>query len=219
MSHRPTLATSLAPLVLAALALSRPASAQPSALVVTNLTDPVSGTTLASIAPSQTLRMRTRVSWQGGVQMAGIAGDMLVTPLTPGGGEGVPANRYSEYAVGALVSLGAFAGDDLLGIDIAVTPAFFQGGWIIPPSYSSNGIDFIGFDWTAPSEPGEYAFRFQPSALAPNLRVYPTTVSPAFIEVPTTYIAASVTVIPTPAAVPLLVLAAASTSSRRRRLA
>ena len=202
---------------LATLAFSSITAAQPSALVVTNLTDPVSGTTLTIVEPGETVRMRTTVSWQGGVQMAGIAGDMLVMPLTPGGGQGGPSNRYSEYSPGALVNLGTFTGDDLLGIDIAVTPAFFQGGLIIPPSYQSAGIDFIGFDWTAPLEPGEYEFRFQPKALAPNFRIYTSTSSPAFIEVPTTYVAAAVTVIPATGSICILVAAAPLFAIRRRR--
>ncbi|MEZ6235444.1 MAG: hypothetical protein R3B68_14755 [Phycisphaerales bacterium] len=133
------------------LALCGLAAAQPSALVVTNLTDPTTGAPVAAIEPGQTLRMRTRVSWQGGGQMAGITGDMLVVPLTAGGGEGVSTNRYSDYFEGTLVNLGTFSGDDLLGIDIAVVPWVFTGGFIVPPSGNSNGIDFIGFDWTAPA--------------------------------------------------------------------
>lgn len=197
------------------LALCGLAAAQPSALVVTNLTDPATGAPVAEVTPGETVRMRTTISWQGGIQMAGIAGDVLVAPLTPGGGVGVPTNRYSEYVAGTLVKLGTFQGDDLLGIDIAVTPICFTGGFVVPPSGNATGIDFIGFDWAAPTEPGDYEFRFQPSALAPNFRVYTSGTSPAFIEVPTTYIAASVTVIPAPAA-PLLALAAAFAPRRRR---
>ena len=194
------------------------ALAQPSALVVTTLTDPATGAPIAEVAPGQTVRMRTTVSWEPiGTQMAGIAGDMLVTPLNPGGGVGVSSNRVSEYTPGVLVNLGAFSGDDVLGIDIAVTPAFFTGGFQVPPTWNADGIDFIGFDWLAPAETGVYEFRFQPNALAPNFRIYPIAASPAFIEVPTTYLSATVEVIPTPAATPLLVVVAFANPSRRRR--
>ncbi|MEZ6235441.1 MAG: hypothetical protein R3B68_14740 [Phycisphaerales bacterium] len=185
--------------VAASIALTGLARAQPSAVVVTTLTDPLAGTPVSAIAPGQTVRMRTTVSWEPlGTQMAGIAGDMLVTPLTPGGGVGASSNRVSEYTPGVLVNLGAFSGDDVVGIDIAVTPAFFTGGFLTPPTWNADGIDFIGFDWTAPSEPGDYEFRFQPKAAAPNFRAYLHPASPLFSEIATTYIGAIITVTPAP---------------------
>ncbi|MCB9840875.1 MAG: hypothetical protein H6809_04395 [Phycisphaeraceae bacterium] len=193
------------------------ALAQPSALVVTTLTDPATGAPIAEVAPGQTVRMRTTVSWEpGGTQFAGIAGDMLVAPLTPGGGEGTPSNLVSEFSIGALVSLGTFSGDDLLGIDINVTPPFFPAGGPVPPSLNYWGIQFIGYDWAAPAEPGVYEFRFEPVLFFPNVRIYPSQSSPQFVSVPTTYAAASVTVIPAPAAASCVALAAAIAPRRRR---
>jgi hypothetical protein len=123
----------------------------------------------------------------------------------------------SEYSPGALVNLGTVVGDDVMGIDIAVTPWFFQGGMMYPPSNNYTGLMFTGYDWTAPQAPGEYRFTFQPSPLAPNLRVYPSTGSPNFIEVPTAYLSATLTVIPGAPTVGALVAGMAIAGRRRRR--
>ena len=185
------------------------------ATVRTALTDPATNLPMPLALPGQVVRVDTVVSWSpSGSQMAGLKGDMFSTPVI-GGAVGTVSNRRSDYTPGSLVNLGSVVGDDILGIDIAVTPAFFTGGIFVPPSWNSNGLLIIGYDWTVPNDVGLYEFKFQPDPLAPNFRLYPSTVSPAFIEVPTTYLSATLTVVPAPAS--LAVICAAPLILNRRR--
>ena len=192
------------------------AMAQPSAIVRTTLSDPATNLPVGVAQPGQTVRMRTVVSWQpSGSQMAGIKGDMLAWPVGVGG-QGVVTNRVSDYTAGGLVHLGTLAGDDLMDIDIAVTPAFFTGGFIVPPSWNSTGLLVIGYDWTAPAEVGTYEFRFAADPIAPNFRVYPSPSSPMFAEVPTIYVGTSLVVVPGPGGAALVAVAALGAGRRRR---
>ena len=186
------------------------------AIVRTTLTDPGTNQQITAALPGQVVRVDTVVSWSPGqgTQMAGLKGDMLSIRQF-GGGVGTVSNRRSDYLPGGLVNLGTVVGDDIVGIDIAVTPFFFTGGIIIPPSSNWQGILIVGYDWTVPGGAAFYEFKFQADLIAPNFRVYPTPFSPAFIEVPTTYLSATLAVVPAPAA-GLILLPWAAACARRR---
>ncbi|MEZ6235443.1 MAG: hypothetical protein R3B68_14750 [Phycisphaerales bacterium] len=189
------------------------AHAQPSALVATGLTDPTSGTPVSSIAPGQTVRVRTIVSWDlPGSQLAGIAGDLLATPLVSGGADGLVSGVFSEFDPGGTIVLGAVVGDDVLGLDVA--PVFCLTGLCHPVAFQSTGIALVGYDWTAPATPGDYRFGFAPAAGRESVRIYETMASPAFSLAATTYTPATLTVVPAPGV--LLVGGAAAVFAPRR---
>ena len=194
------------------------AAAQPSARVVTTLTDPVSGAPVATVEPGQTVRMRTIVSWDlPGSQLASVAGDMLATPLSPGGTDGVVSNLFSEFEPGGTINLGALVGDDLLGVD--VSPPFCTVGLCSPVPFQWMGVAFVGYDWTAPAAPGEYEFGFTPAPGRENVRIRPTSSSPAFIELLTSHTPATLTIVPTPGVPMTLGIVAAFAARRSRRTA
>ncbi|MCB9840877.1 MAG: hypothetical protein H6809_04405 [Phycisphaeraceae bacterium] len=190
------------------------ACAQPSALVATSLSHPLSGAPISVVEPGQIVRVRTVVSWdRPGTQLAGIAGDLLATPLTPGGGDGVVSNLYSEFDPGGTIILGTLVGDDVLGIDVA--PVLCITGLCHPVPFQWAGIDLVGYDWTAPAAPGEYEFGFTPAPGREFVRIF-TSVSPAFTLAATTYTPATLTVVPAPGA-PMVLGFAAALAPRRSR--
>ena len=201
-----------------ALLAAAPASAQITATVTTTLTDPTTNLPVATAVPGQIVRMRTIVSWTPqGTQFAGIAGSFYCNPDNPDGDPGVASARFSDYASGGLVTLGVLENtDDIIGINIAQTPAFFTGGFLVPPSANWMGITIAGYNWEAPSTPGLYNFAFQFSPIAPNVRIYPSTSSPQFVEAPTTVVGATLLVIPSPSAALAFVLAPMLIAHRRR---
>lgn len=155
------------------------------------------------ILPGETVRITMRISWTPAVQLAGFAGDLRADPVGPGA-PGTISNRFSRFLPSALTINGSVVADDILGIDIASTPGFFTP-MVWPPWGSYTGFDAFAHDWTAPSSPGNYRFGFSPRDDRPNVRLYPSWSSPAWIEAPTTYLWASLTVIPGPGS-PVVVL-------------
>ena len=170
----------------------------------------------ATVMPGETIRLTANIAWEGAVQWAGLKGDFRATNDL-----GVAASIGSPPGLqpGMLAHLGTPVGGSIVDFDVASVPAYFTGG-IVPPlpwSAGAMGADFLWYDWTAPSvtQPTVIQFDFIADPIAPNVRLYATAVSPAFIEAPTTYIGTSILVIPAPAGLPILALAALA--PRRRR--
>ena len=167
-----------------------------------------------SLLPGESLRVLASISWEGAPQWGGLKGDLVASDDL-----GAAANVGSEITPGILTTLGVPIGGSVKGFDVAFVPAVFLGGNLPPiPSGHASGVDFLWFDWTAPSvnQPTIVAFEFAADPLAPNVRLYPSSLSPAFIEAPTTYLGTSILVVPAPAGLALLGLAAMGAGRRTR---
>lgn len=167
------------------------------------------------VLPGETVSVRASVTWSSAIQFAGLHGDARATNDL-----GVASSIGSALG-GPLPPLWVFgvpAGGSVVGFDVATTPAFFQGSpsWYL---FQNTGFDVLKFDWTAPTVavPTVVRFDFVAASIAPNVRLYPSTNSPAFVDAQTTYIGTSILVLPAPGGV--LVLAAAGLASARRRRA
>ncbi|MCA9287009.1 MAG: hypothetical protein KDA05_00405 [Phycisphaerales bacterium] len=193
--------------LIAVAGLAGVAVAQPVATVVTT----ANGGAAASVAPGATISINAVVSWTpAGTQFAGIQGGTIVQ-----GNAGSGSNFASDFAAGALVNLGAFSGGSRTGMDIAVTPAFFTGGFMAPPSANSSGISLARYDLVI-NNPGVYTINWVAPGSAPNVRIYTSTASPAFTEAQTTYRGATITVTPAPASLALVGLGGLVAGRRRR---
>lgn len=194
------------------------AHAQPALLEVA-LTDPGTNASVSVVEPGESVRVTATLSWQPGVQLAWIAGDMICQPIGAGG-EGIVSNLFSQFVPNFQVTLGTVVGDDIVGLNARSTPSFFTGGgWITPPFANWNGLIVYRYDWAAPAEAGQYTFEFVPVAPAPGeppVAVYPSIASPIPSPMPTTPVGATLTVVPTPAALAPLALAAIVAPTRRR---
>ncbi len=192
-----------------AVLLATPALAQTATVTVSH-NDPD-----GIVEPGQTIRLSMHLTWTPNMQLAGFAGQFRIDPATTGA-DGTITNRLSAFWPGALVNLGLIQRDDIVGIQVASIPHFFTP-MVTPPWANWGGLDAFSHDWIAPATPGQYNIAFLADPVAPNVRLYPATVSANFVEAQTTYIGASITVTPSPAS--LITLAAASLIHSRRRRA
>ena len=182
------------------------ASAQSATMTVT-----ANGGANASVLPGASVDIAASLTWGGAVQFAGVAGSIVVD-----GNAGAGSGFTSDFNAGALVNLGAFNGGSREGMDIAVTPAFFTGGVIVAPSGNTTlNIGSYSLDTTGLA-PGIYNVGFQATALAPNVRLFPSTSSPGFVEAQTTYVGASIEIVPAPASLALVGLGGLVVGRRRR---
>lgn len=147
--------------------------------------------------PGEEVGVRVIVQWSPdpSLQFAGLRGDVVVTSSL-----GVSSNVGSAFTFGSgppLVSLGTPSGGSVFGTDIATLPGFFLGS-PTPPSIQWWGVNFLTFTWTSPqvSTPTLVRFDFIADPIAPNVRLYPSASSPAFIEAETVYTGMSITVLP-----------------------
>ena len=149
------------------------------------------------VQSGETIGIRVVVRWEGALQFAGLKGDALATDSlgqsqNVGSAFGAPAPPLHVY--------GAPRDGDVIGHDIATVPAFFLGS-PVPVTTLNTGADFMTYNWIAPvvTSPTLVAFEFVADPTAPNVRLYPNTSTPAFVEAQTTYIGTSILVIPAPA--------------------
>jgi len=105
----------------------------------------------------------------------------------------------------------------VVGTYFAIVPSYFTAS-PNPSTFLNTGVDLLRFKWTAPtpSMPTAVSFDFVRDPIRPNARFYPFLNSPAFIEAETTWIGASVLVLPAPASLGVLAVAAAVAARRRR---
>jgi len=189
------------------------ASAQVATMAVT-----ANGAAAALVTPGQVVTIAANVTWPGGpqtggnIQFAGIKGGIAVQ-----GNAGAGNNFTSAFSSGGLVNLGSFNGGSRTGIDIAVTPAFFTGGFIVPPSGNSAGLNIGTYNLdTTGMAAGVYTIGWAADSAAPNIRLFPSTSSPAFVEAQSVYVGAVLTVVPAPASLALVGLGGLVAGRRRR---
>ncbi|MCB9840040.1 MAG: hypothetical protein H6809_00120 [Phycisphaeraceae bacterium] len=168
------------------------------------------------VLPGETVRVTVLASFTGGGQLAGLSGDAINA-----GAEGEASNLGSWYNQGALVNWGAPMGGSVVGLEIAVTPAFFGGcGFIVPQCYWNTDVHMLEFDWQAPQvgTPTHALFDFHTTPSAPGLLVFPTPwQSPHSVVLPTTFLGTSLLVVPGPGPASSLAISVSLVSRRSRR--
>ncbi|MCB9840878.1 MAG: hypothetical protein H6809_04410 [Phycisphaeraceae bacterium] len=169
------------------------------------------------VEPGQTVRIDVLVEWEPATAwFAGLQGDLGPTP-----GVGAASNVASIFPQSALVNWGQVSGGGITGLQFAIVPPF--GLWCYPwPPPGGGGTGLIGplvsYDWTAPTDYlGPVSFDWRSPAGVPNLRVFPSLLSPVFIEASTAYTPATLTVVPGPGGAVVVGVAAALASRRSRR--
>lgn len=146
------------------------------------------------VNPGQVVHIDAVLSWTSSAnQFAGARGGLIASPNV-GAGSAI----QSAYVPGALVNLGQINGGSLVGLDIAQTPAFFTGGFMVPPSGQYLGFELVSYDWTAPTSgfEGEVLFDFVAHPNKPNIEFFGS--GPLWVPPMTTWIGTSLTVVPTP---------------------
>ena len=170
------------------------------------------------VLPGEAISVRVVVSWQGAggswAQFAGLKGSSRAsTAIGTAGAVNSAFGPPSILAVFGTPTLG-----DIVGHDIATISAYFTTT-PHPASLQSAGVDYLTYDWTAPvvTTPTSIEINFVPDAIAPNVRLYTSTNSPAFVEAQTSYIGTSILVLPTPGVGGVVLSYAGLSASRRRR--
>lgn len=161
------------------------------------------------VAPGQGVTISFNIFHTGFHSVGDWSGDAAIAPAG-----GTVTNPV--YAVGSpFVTTGTPGPGGITGIAFQGLPPAFAGGGGFNPPWLYEDFEFLRCTWTAPSEPGVYNFDWTPAPQFPVVQGYQTTVSVALTPYPTTYLGATLTVIPAPAAAPLLL--AAALAPRRRR--
>lgn len=130
-------------------------------------------------ASSQPVTITATVRWSGAAVLAGLKGSIVVTS-----NDGSAQNFTSQFASGALVSLGSFVGMSRVGMSMLNTPPMFTGGMAIPPWYNSSGITIAQYQVTV-NQPGIYSARWVPEPGWEQVVVFPTGASTMYVPVPT----------------------------------
>lgn len=172
-----------------AAALAAPTLAQ-SATVTVSHDDPD-----GIVTPGQVVTIRLAMSAPGAPgTVAGLAGDLAPTPNV-----GLAAPAISPLPAGPTVNLGSPAGGAIAGLDI-------RGPLV---------AEFASYQWTAPANHlGPVVFALTPAPGHPSVRIYPSPLTPAFVQVSTAYIPATLTVVPAPSS---LLLAGSTLAIIHRR--
>ena len=172
------------------------------------VTTTANGGAAASINPGESVTIAVNVGWSGGVQLAGLQGGTKVA-----GDAGSGSNFAFNLGSGPLINTGAFTGGSRLGMDVASGPPAFFG---VNPLWSApNPLNMMSYTLTI-SDPGVYQVIWQSPATAPSARLYENAGSISFLEAQTTYIGATITVVPAPASLALVGLGGLVAGRRRR---
>ncbi|MCA9288301.1 MAG: hypothetical protein KDA05_06945 [Phycisphaerales bacterium] len=159
------------------------------------------------VAPGQTVHITHTLSMTA-YMVSDWRGDAAVTPNL-----GAASNISSYFVPSPWASFTGPSGGSVVGF-AASHPVPLFVPVVIPPWNAPQSI-LMEYDWTAPSEPGVYEFRWTPHPSSPLVSGYLSSTTGVLTPYPTTYLGATLTVIPAPAAAPLL-LAAALVPNRRQ---
>lgn len=184
--------------IAAALALLPAAMAQ-----TATLTASANGQPAVTVQPGEPVSIHVQITFAAGPLLAGAKGDLRITADA-----GTPSN-FQFHLTGPLVNTGTFVGGSRPGIDIAATPPGFG-----QPSNWASLLDVLTYDVQF-ANPGVYLVAWAAPASAPNIRLFPTGTTASFVEAQTSYVGATITVLPTPPTLALLALT--PLAARRRR--
>ncbi|MCA9288300.1 MAG: hypothetical protein KDA05_06940, partial [Phycisphaerales bacterium] len=154
------------------------------------------------VAPGQLVSIRLSIAHDGFFMLGDWRGDAAASPDI---GTASPA-QSSTLAPSSLVSLGTPTAGSIRNVVIGATSPFFSPGPYVP--FAAPDFEFMRYDWVAPAQPGTVAFDWVPDPAFPLVQGYQTALSIPLIPYPTTYLGTTLTVIPAPAAAPLLLAAA-----------
>jgi len=168
------------------------------------------------VVPGETVRIRASVAKLAGARFLWEVKGDLVSAFDVGHAAN---NRFPGGLIvnpGAILNMGTVDGGSVRGVHIQVYDQWALSGTLAPwPPWSYPSVNIVEYDWTAPSTPGVVDFNWQPSPDLPEVwyalaQIW--TIGP----VPTTYVGASLTVVPAPAWGVLLVCGSLAASRRRR---
>lgn len=194
-----SLAATLLPTLLAAV----PAHAQTALATVTTTAN---GSASITVQPGTPVQLSVSIS-HNQFKVAGFMGGTVVD-----GRAGTPSNFSTTIPALPTAIFGNFFGGSRIGADIATPPPGF--GTPDPP-FGQHPMPVWKYD-LAIDQPGTYAVNWVAPAIAPNVRLFPTIASFNFVEAQTTYVGATITVLPTPASFALLALVPFTTRRGRR---
>ncbi len=180
------------------------AAAQPMA----SITVTANGGASAVVQPGEPVTIAA-VLWQNQYCMAGVAGGTIVTDHA-----GQASDLRSRWFGLPTINFGMFQGGSRVNADFAFTPPGLLGA-STPP----QGMTFVPlWEYTLTLQtPGEYAVNWATPSAAPEILLYASPISFISFPVASTYIGATITVVPSPAAWPTVVAIAGLTPTRRRR--
>jgi len=170
------------------------------------------------VNPGQVVRIRHHMSRHSIWMVAEWAGDGVVSPARGEVGQVGYMGDPPLYSLPMpFVYPGQVAGGGVVGVGFFHPPPGTGGSFPLGP-WTTPEVDFLVYDWTAPTEPGLYEFAWRESQTYPGVRGYQFSDPVNSIPVMATYVPMTLTVIPAPAtvALPLAVLAASRTGTRRR---
>lgn len=199
-----TMSLRLAPLGLAWLTAVPAAHAQTALATVTTTAN---GSASITVQPGTPVQLSVSIS-HNQFKVAGFMGGTVVD-----GHAGTPSNFSTTIPSLPTAFFGSFVGGSRIGADIATPPPGF--GTPDPP-FGQHPMPVWKYDLTI-DQPGTYAVNWVAPAIAPNVRLFPTIGSFNFVEARTTYVGATITVVPSPASLALLALYPVTTHRRRRR--
>ncbi|MEZ6233861.1 MAG: hypothetical protein R3B68_06690 [Phycisphaerales bacterium] len=170
------------------------------------------------LEPGETATMIVIVRWDDpSAQFAGMRGDTIASgPM--GDITNVGSALRDPGATQPFVRLGEPWAGSLVGTDIAIIPQTFTATpW--PWTLSNEEMQFVHFDWTAPavSSPTEVRFDFRAHPLAPSPRFFPNLGFVVnWVEADTTYVGTTLTILPAPASLGMVVCSLGLMARTRR---
>lgn len=178
------------------------AIAQPMA----SITVTANGGAAAIVQPGESVTIRTQL-WQNQWSFAGAQGGTIVENHS-----GHASNFSTTLPSLPTMLLGSFQGGSRVNADLALTPPGFLGS----PTWPTGVTTFPFWQYTLTlDEPGTYDIKWVAPPNAPNIRLYQTIASFTFIEAQSTYIGATITVVPAPGS--LFLIACVAIARRRTR--
>jgi hypothetical protein len=166
----------------------------------------VDGGAAATIQQGGSVRISVRVG-HSGFNIARMVGGSIIT-----GHAGVGSNFHSSLPDEPTIVLGAFSGGSRIGGDIMFLPAVGTS-----PAWP-NPLPIWEYDVSGLA-PGVYAVGWQADPAFPNVRIYQSWSSFTFLEAQTTYVGATITVVPAGTPTAGIVGAFGLLAARRRRMA
>jgi len=173
------------------------------------------------VMPGETVGLTLSTSWQSAppiyaLSLHRIEGDILASPNAGTATNHLVPPVLGNYP-GSSLNPGTPSNGSIVGIALDQGGLTWYGFGQFPPFPwgNSTGITLLTFDWTAPSTPGEIQFGWVASSSLP-LPEMAWLPAPILRPIPTTYLGASLTVIPAPSIAAALLAAGLVLCPRRR---